>query len=239
MKKTAYAYSSEPTRNPFRYLLALWRLVRDPTNTDEAAIVEIGALRTRLGQRFIKPEGMLEALRRDARTAARIERMQPSPAIDLEALRRLPAGTFGRVAGDHFAARRLNPNLTHFPTDTPENLLLHNLFATHDFWHVLTGWGNDVDGEVGLAGFYSAQLGAPPFFAFLYTLLLLNAVFFEPTALRSRLEAWNSGWQAGLRAESLFGLDLPSVWSTPIGELRMRLRLDDVAIVGEGISLAA
>lgn len=35
-----YAYSGEPTRNPFRYLLALWRSFRDLTNTEEAAIVE-------------------------------------------------------------------------------------------------------------------------------------------------------------------------------------------------------
>ena len=37
-----HAYSGRPTRNPLRFLLALWRTVRDPSNTAEVAIVEIG-----------------------------------------------------------------------------------------------------------------------------------------------------------------------------------------------------
>lgn len=239
MEDSSYAYSTEPTRNPFRYLLALWRTIRDPTNTHEVAIVEIGAFRTRLGRRFIKPEAMLEALRADPRTAARVTDMQACAPIDLDALRRLPAGSFGRVAGDHFAARGMNPNLANFPTDTDELLFLHNLYATHDLWHVLTGWGNDIDGEVGLGAFYAAQLGAPPFFAFLFALVLLNSIVFEPTTLRSRFDAWVAGWQAGGRAEPLFALDWSSVWSVPIVELRAQLGLDGTKIVGEGVSLAA
>lgn len=239
MADPLYAYSGKPVRSRLRYALALWRSVRDPSNTDEAAIVEIGAWRTRFGRRFMRPEAMLESLARDPRTAARLSALQPSEPIDLAALTSLPLGTLGRVAGDHFVARGLNPNLTDFPTDTQELLLLHHLYATHDLWHVLTGWGNDIDGEVGLGGFYCAQLDAAPFFAVGFALLIANAVFFQPTALRSRIEAWNAGWQAGLRSEPLFGLDWPSLWSTPIDELRARLRLDDVEIVGQGISLAA
>ncbi len=239
MANSLYAYSAKPVRNPLRYGLALWRSVRDPSNTYEVAIVEVGALRTRLGRRYIKPAAMLEALARDPRTASRLNALQPSQPIDIAALASMPVGTLGRVAGDHFAARGLNPNLANFPTDTQELLLLHNLYATHDLWHVLTGWGNDLDGEVGLAAFYCAQLGAAPFFAVGFALLILNSVFFQPTTLRSRIDAWNAGWQAGLRAEPLFGLDWPSLWTTPIDELRTRLRLDDMQIVGDGVSLAA
>lgn len=234
-----YAYSAKPLRNPLRYWLALWRSVRDPANTDEVAIVEVGALRSRLGRRYIKPAAMLEALAQDPRTASRLAALQPSQPIDLAALARLPAGTLGRVAAAHFTARDLNPNLADFPTDTKELLLLHHLYATHDLWHVLTGWGNDLDGEAGLAAFYCAQLGAPPFFAVGFALLILNSVFFQPTTLRSRLEAWVAGWRAGRRAEPLFGLDWSELWGAPIVELRARLRLDGIEIVGEGVRLAA
>jgi ubiquinone biosynthesis protein Coq4 len=239
MAATTYAYSARPLRNPLRYLLAVWRSVRDPSNTDEVAIVELGALRTRIGRRFMKPEAMLHALARDPRTADRLQVQRPCEPIDLAALARMPKGTLGRVVADHLGPRGLNPNLVDIPTDTPELLLLHNLYATHDLWHVLTGWGNDLDGETGLAGFYAAQLGAAPFFAMGFALLIMNSVFFQPTTLRSRIEAWNAGWQAGLVAEPLFGLDWPSLWSVPIAELRARLRIDQAEIVGEGISLAA
>ena len=42
----SYQYTSNPTRNPFRWLLACWRVSRDLTNTNEAAIVEIGFSRS-------------------------------------------------------------------------------------------------------------------------------------------------------------------------------------------------
>jgi len=241
MADPIYAYSGKPVRNPFRYALALWRTLRDPSNTDEVAIVEVGALRTRLGRRFMKLDGMIEALDRDPRTSARLTSLRPFEPIDLAALARLPGGTLGRVAADHLGPRGLNPNLADFGTDTDkrELLLLQHLYATHDLWHVLTGWGNDLDGETGLAGFYAAQLGTPPFFVVGLALLIFNSVFFQPATLKSRIAAWGAGWQAGLRAEPLFGLDWPKLWRVPIDELRAQAHLDQSGIVGEGVSHAA
>ena len=69
MPDLRYTYSTQPTRNPFRYMLALWRSAKDPTNTHEVAIVEMGFARSRLGRRFANWESVLEALRRDPRTA--------------------------------------------------------------------------------------------------------------------------------------------------------------------------
>ncbi len=58
MASIDYHYTAEPTRNPLRYLRAVWRLVlRDPeTTTDEAAIVEMGFARSKLGRRFARWE---------------------------------------------------------------------------------------------------------------------------------------------------------------------------------------
>ncbi len=239
MAEPTYAYSGEPLRNPFRYLLALWRSVRDPANTDEVAIVELGLLRTRFARRFVRPDAMYEFLARDPRTAAQVRTMRPAAPIDLAALAALPEGTVGRAFAEHCRARNLNPNLVNFPTTTPQDLLLHNVYATHDIWHVVTGWGNDLPGEMGLGAFYAAQFGAPPFFALLFTLLLFNSVFFQPATLRERMDAFAAGYEMGRRAEPLFGLEWPSLWSTPIEELRAQLGLCDARIVGEGIRAAA
>ena len=92
-----YAYPAAPTRNPLRYLLAVWRTVRgDPSeNTEEAAIVEMGFARSRLGRRFARWEEMADALRRDARTSEAMAARRPFGPIDVAPLASLPMGTLG------------------------------------------------------------------------------------------------------------------------------------------------
>ena len=52
------AYSPEPTRNPFRYLRSVWRIIRlDPEETtDDAAVVELAFARSKIGRRFARWE---------------------------------------------------------------------------------------------------------------------------------------------------------------------------------------
>jgi ubiquinone biosynthesis protein Coq4 len=163
---------------------------------------------------------------------------RPFGPIDLDALKKLPEGTLGRVFADHCHARSLNPNLIRIPGDEPVERLLDRMYATHDVWHVATGWGNDDTGEVGLGAFYLAQLEAP-FFLFLYAIIFLNTVFLAPTTLRPRVDAFVAGYRAGRRAEPLFGMDWESLWETPLAELRQQLGLEGAEIVGEGIRAAA
>lgn len=233
-----YAYSGKPTRNPFRYLLALWRSFRDLTNTEEVAIVEIGLARTRLGRRLARWEGIVAHLEADPRTAPMLGEKDRFGPIDLETLARLPAGTLGRVYADHCRARSLNPNLVHIPGDSREDRMLDRLYATHDVWHVATGWGNDDTGEVGLGAFYLAQLEAP-FFTILMAVIFLNTAFLAPHTLRARMDALVAGYAAGRRAEPLFGADWHALWATPLSEVRHRLGLEGVEVVGEGILAAA
>jgi ubiquinone biosynthesis protein COQ4 len=233
-----YAYSSQSTRNPFRFLLALWRSIRDPSRTDEVAIVEIGFARSRLGRRFSRWEELLARLDADPRTAAMARSQQRFGPLDLAALSRLPEGTLGRVFAEHCYARGIDPNLIHVPGEGAVERLLDRLFASHDLWHVTTGWGNDETGEVGLGGFYVAQLQAP-FFVFLIALVFLNTVFVAPATLRTRMDAFVAGYRLGRSAEPLFAADWDLLFSTPLPELRRRLGLAGAEIVGEGIVAAA
>lgn len=154
MGEIQYAYSVEPTRNPFRYLVAVWRTLRDPTDTHEVAIVEMGFARSRLGRRFARWEDVVAGLRCDARILPAFEPRRPCEPIDLAALDRKAEGTLGRVFADHCRARGLNPNLGYIPPEGDVDWMLHHITLTHDLWHVVTGWGNDLSGETGLGGFY-------------------------------------------------------------------------------------
>jgi ubiquinone biosynthesis protein Coq4 len=233
-----YAYSAEPTRNPFRYLLAVWRTLADPTDTEEVAIVEMGFARSRLGRRFARWDDVVDALRRDPRIAPAFRDRRPCEPVDLDMLSGKPAGTLGRVLSDHCRMRGLNPNLGYIPPDGDVDWMLHHIALTHDIWHVVTGWGNDLAGEYGLGGFYMGQLGAPSFFGYLLGLAALG------TALRRRsfqefMDAVTAGYEMGRRAEPLFGVDWPPLWDVPLSEIRARFGIAGTRVVGEGIRAAA
>jgi ubiquinone biosynthesis protein COQ4 len=236
--ETRYAYSTTPTRNPFRYLLALWRTLRDPTDTHEVAIVEMGFARSRLGRRFARWEEVVETLRRDPRTAAALRERRPCEPIDLELLASLPEGTLGHVFADHCRARGLNPNLGYIPPGSEVDWLLHHLASTHDVWHVVTGWGNDEVGEYGLGAFYTAQLAGPTFFGFLLGLASLSTVL-RRRSIAEFMEAVVAGYEMGKRSEPLFGVDWSALWALPLGDVRARFGITGERLIGEGIRAAA
>lgn len=238
MDRSGYRYSARPTRNPLRFLLAVWRATRDLTNTREAALIEMTVSRTRLGRRFARWEEVAATLEGDPDTARALAARERLGPIDLQALGELSPGTLGRVFADHCRARGLDPNLIYIPESNRDEFLLAHLLETHDIWHVATGWGNDETGEVGLGAFYLAQLGLH-LFAFLLALILLNTFFFAPTTLRERMDALSEGYQMGKRARPLFGVEWSRLWSLPIEQVRAELGIDPSGVVGEGVRRAA
>jgi len=233
-----YAYSSKPTRNPFRYLQAVWRTLRDPTDTPEVAIVEMGFARSRLGRRFARWEDVIDALRRDPRTRPALLAQRPCDPIDLDALARQPEGTLGRIFAEHCRARGLNPNLAYVPPESEVDWMLHHLLLTHDIWHVVTGWGNDLPGEYGLGSFYMGQLGAPAFFGYLLGLAALSTAF-QRRSFREFMDAVTSGYEMAKQAEPLFGVDWSTLWDVPLDDVRARFGVVGTRVVGEGIPAAA
>jgi len=240
MATTPYAYSAEPTRNPLRYARAVWRLIRrDPeTTTPEAAIVEIGFARSKLGRRFARWEAVTDHLRRDPRTAEALRARKPFGPIRLEELAVLPAGTLGRIFADHCRERGIDPNLIQVPPTDEIGWMLNHLYQTHDIWHVVTGWGNDLAGEFGLGGFYAAQLGNPAFFGYMLALACLNVIG-RRADLGPVFDGFSAGYRNGKRTPPLFGADWAGLWSVPIRDVRSHFEIDPKAVVGEGIRAAA
>lgn len=238
MTDVRFAYSMEPTRNPFRYLLALVRTLRDPTDTAEVAIVEAGFARSRLGRRLARWDEVAAALRSDPRTAPALLARRPCAPIDLEPLAQQAPGTLGNVFAAHCRARNLDPNLAYVPPDGEVDWMLHHLLLTHDVWHVVTGWGNDEIGEYGLGSFYMGQLSAPSFFGYLLALALISSVM-RRRSLSTFMEAVTRGYEMGRRAEPLFGMEWSDLWDVPLDEIRARLGIDPTPVIGEGIRIAA
>ena len=240
MTTSGYEFSANPTRNPLRYGLAVWRLIRnDPSQlVTEAAIVQMGFSRSRLGRRFARWEEVAETLKADPRTAPAMQERKPFGPISIEELARLPEGTLGRVLANHCQEAGIDPNLVQIPQTDEVGWMLNHMYQTHDIWHILTGWGTDLPGEVGVAAFNSAQFGAPAFFGYNIALIFLNVVM-RKADLGQIFEAFSVGYQSGQHAEPLFGTDWDALWDVPIDEVRTRFGIDRTGIVGEGLKVAA
>jgi ubiquinone biosynthesis protein COQ4 len=238
MAQDSYRYSSEPTRNPFRWILAVWRVSRDLTNTNEAAIVEIGFSRSRFGRRFAGWGQVAAELAAAPDTASALRGRHRLGPIDLRSLELSPPETLGRVFALHCLSWEIDPNLVSIPANSDAEFVMAHLFEAHDIWHIVTGWGNDELGEVGLGGFYLAQLGLP-LIALMLVLILLNTITRRPTTLRARMDALVVGYQMGKSALPLFGLRWDQMWAKPIAEIRHELKLDASHALGEGIRPAA
>jgi len=240
MQDAESAYSARPTRNPLRYARAVWRLVRhDPEETTaEAAVVEIGFARSRLGRRFARWEETVELLKRHPQSAAVFDGAAPLGRIELDDLARMPAGTLGRIFAEHCRACELDPNLIDVPRTDDVGRLLHHLYRTHDVWHVVTGWGNDLTGEVGLGAFYAGQLRSPTFFGYMLALVFLN-VLSRRADLDVVFDAFSTGYRAGREAKPLFGAPWDELWEVSIADVRARFAVDPGQTLGEGIRAAA
>lgn len=150
-----------------------------------------------------------------------------SPRYEVDDLLHLPAHTLGGAYARHMKANGLHPD---FYEDTAARHRLHYLRLrmrqTHDIWHVLSGYGTDEFGEVGLQGFYFAQftngqsalIGAG---AMLKS--LLRGRFGD---LEKHIDAFCEGYCNGKRADSLLAVKWEEVWSENLESLRRRYRIE-------------
>jgi S-adenosylmethionine uptake transporter len=151
-----------------------------------------------------------------------------SPArYAVEDLLALPVDTLGGAYARHMRAHNLRPDF--YEEQTPRHRMHYlrmRLRQTHDIWHVLTGFGTDEFGEVGLQGFYFAQftngqsalIGAG---AMLKS--LLRGRFGD---LEKHVDAFCQGYCAGKRAESLLAVKWEELWGERLEDVRKRYRIE-------------
>jgi ubiquinone biosynthesis protein Coq4 len=201
-----------------RALYSFVDLVKHPEHLDrvfeisEALVQQRVEVLANMREHFAKTPTGAEALSEKARLR-----------VDLGALSKLPAGTFGRTFADHMRRNGLDPAaIPTLPAGDELAFLRAHLYETHDVWHAVTGFDTDVAGELGLQAFYAAQApGGLP--------LMLLAMGFLNTALYSmddrerRLDAIARGWEMGRRAQPLFGVRWDRLWERPVDEVRRTL----------------
>src|SRR5687767_12845271 len=198
--------------SPLRSIQALYRLarlVKDPNRLDE--VFEMAdALGT---HETLDP--IVQKTKRDpfaAKAFTEAHRIE----IDLPSLRKLPKGTLGRAFADHMDAAKLDPSAMPALPSTDDVLFFRaHLYETHDIWHVVTGFGVDYVGELGLQGFYLAQIPGP-LASLLVAVGFLRSAIYDRQLVKPFMSELIRGWSMGTSAKPFFGVKWDSMWHVPL-----------------------
>jgi ubiquinone biosynthesis protein COQ4 len=149
---------------------------------------------------------------------------RPAP-IDLDALERLPEGTLGHEYAHQLRSQGLTPDslIDPNPITSPQDYVTHRLRETHDIVHVLTGFGVDGVGELGLQAFNLAQNRSPLAVMLIFGGMLSALQNDEP--LEELLTALSRGFDLGLKAECVIAQKLEEGWDRPLADWRKELQL--------------
>ena len=149
---------------------------------------------------------------------------RPAP-IDLDALERLPEGTLGHEYAHQLRSQGLTPDslIDPNPITSPQGYVTHRLRETHDIVHVLTGFGVDGVGELGLQAFNLAQNRSPLAVMLIFGGMLSALQNDEP--LEELLTALSRGFDLGLKAECVIAQKLEEGWDRPLADWRKELQL--------------
>jgi ubiquinone biosynthesis protein COQ4 len=211
------AFSGRPLERLGIAIAALAKLARDPNDTSQVFLLGLSLNAAKfpelLARILVDEEG------------ARLLREQPSidsSAVDYDALRALPADTLGGAYVRFLDAHGLDPDMFHAPPALPSvpAYVAKRLRQSHDLWHVVTGYGPDVPGEVALQAFTYAVTHMPS--ARVIALMgVLRHVVREPRIAKLALE----GYRRGKKAAFLPTVPWEALFERPLAEVRGELGL--------------
>jgi ubiquinone biosynthesis protein Coq4 len=210
------AFKEREGQHRIKALRAFLTIVRDPTRLDE-----VFSLREALDdQGAVLP--LLERVRRSERGAAALRDRPRVGRLDPEELARMPEGSLGRAYAAWMKRNGLDPAaIPMLPANDDVQYFSAHLYETHDIWHVVTGFGPDTVGEIGLQAFYLAQLEGQLPLAILAAGMLNTLA--HPEIVQPLMREIVRGWELGRRARPFFGVRWAEMWRRPLVEVQREL----------------
>jgi ubiquinone biosynthesis protein Coq4 len=150
--------------------------------------------------------------------------------LDVESLNRKAPGTLGHAFIGFLQRNQLNAyDIPMRPVKDAVTYARAHLLETHDIWHTVTDFEGDVAGELGLHGFYLAQMPTrlAPLMMGGGIIQTLKHPYKEGDA---RMRAIVRGWLMGKRARPLFGVKWNDYWDMPLAQVRAQFRVDPAAV---------
>jgi len=224
---------------PLDALRAMRLALRNPDDTEQAVRM-IGALAGKSNERFMSrllstPHGR-EILDR--------ERSLLEVLTNREKLMAMPEGSFGRIyvewlereqiSAEGLVAASEAASKGEGEREGPYFVLGCRMREMHDLLHVVTGYGRDLVGEIGVLAFTYGQ-SKHSGLAFLLAVAYIRSLFGGggPTAAGGRegrasmRKQLHEGYRRGRQAEWIVGADWEALLELPIDELRRRFRIPE------------
>lgn len=146
---------------------------------------------------------------------------------DREALRALPEGSLGRtyldfVEREGLSAEGFQKEMDESgedlsTLDEARRLYINRIRHTHDLFHILTGYGRDFLGELGLLGFTYQQSGVRTFAIMLQFSILKAQKEYRGLPARAIVR---EGHRLGKTAHGLYAADWETLLAQPLDQVR-------------------
>lgn len=211
---------SEDTKTSHKSInSAFWQLVLHPRSNQAA--LDVGRAMELVSS--VAGEDALVAAFREEPSIRKVldERYWPEPHT-MEDLAHYPAGTLGHAYYVMMTREGFEVISPPIPQISEMNYIRLRSLQTHDYWHVVAGYGTDSPAEAALQAFYLGQ-SHKPFGAVLIAAGLMHAALFRPEWITPMMEGMAEGYERGKAAKPIFGIKWEQHWDRPLAELREEL----------------
>lgn len=141
-------------------------------------------------------------------------------ALDLEALKKMAEGSFGKTLYDFMTSQNLDVYpLKEGVEPSPAIYLRERRRKIHDYLHVVLGYGTDLLGEAEVNAFTARQTGMPISYLIIIG-VLLRTMLKQPLEFHQLIDRLKDAWGRGSNSENLFVYPWEDLFEQPLEEVR-------------------
>jgi ubiquinone biosynthesis protein Coq4 len=207
-----------------KFARLFFQLVNNPNDTKQVfklADLVYGELRIQ------NPQEISNYLRsNEVYRQALADQYVPQP-YTIEDLAIYAPGTLGHAYYQHMTTNGFQKDF--FPAVKPSDELSYieqRLRETHDIWHVVTGYGVDVLGEVTLLAFYLGQArNEDPFPMIVIAAALAYSALHQRIAMGDFIRGIYEGYNQGCAAQNFYPVKWEQMWNQPLVEIQAALNV--------------
>jgi ubiquinone biosynthesis protein Coq4 len=198
-------------------------LLRDPSQTESVFDIVEGMRNTdatKMAVKYVKSAPEVEQI---------VNERYIAPTPDIENLLKYPEGSLGHTYASYIKESNFTPDFYRkIKVEDDISYILLRMRQAHDIWHIVTGFGTDSIGELGLQAFSLAQTRLP-----LPVILLAGGLLKtlkEPENLDNLLDRVAAGYKMGSKAKPLLAQKWEEHWDKPLSEWRSELGVEPMPV---------